>query len=86
MNTLHPASVSDGILQAWGGNYKALVDAGNGDTVIGLAFEVLNAEHHEALRTYETSQHELVRCSIKFDDGHTTPGLALGYTKAMLLS
>ena len=86
MGPLHPASVSNGILKTWGGKYKALVDAGNGHTITGLAYEVLNAEHEEALRIYETSQYELLRCTIKFDDGHTTPGLTFRFAKPMLLS
>lgn len=63
---LRPATVEGANIRTWGGKYKALVD---GDSpVTGWAYEVTSAGHEDALRYYETSQYEVVRCAIVMND------------------
>ncbi|KAK3639091.1 hypothetical protein LTR56_012640 [Elasticomyces elasticus] len=62
--TLLPASITGGRVEMWG-QYRALVDGSNQDSVVhGSAFLVQSAEHEERLRSYETLMYEVVRCRI----------------------
>ncbi|KAF8848708.1 hypothetical protein BDZ45DRAFT_718552 [Acephala macrosclerotiorum] len=62
---LWPASVKGGVLRTWAGEYRALVDGRDVDVVDGKAYEVESKEHEDALRSYETSKYEVVRCVIR---------------------
>ncbi|CZR66905.1 uncharacterized protein PAC_16806 [Phialocephala subalpina] len=62
---LWPASVRGGVLRTWAGKYRALVDGCEEDVVEGKAYEVETREHEDALRSYETSKYEVVRCVIQ---------------------
>lgn len=61
---LWPASVRGGVLKTWAGKYRALIDGTETSVVEGHAFEVHSKEQDDALRAYETSKYEVVRCSI----------------------
>ncbi|KAF2483289.1 hypothetical protein BDY17DRAFT_310330 [Neohortaea acidophila] len=61
---LRPARVAGAKLTIWGNKYKALVDGNEEDVVEGWAFLVKSELHEEALRSYETSAYEVVRCRI----------------------
>ena len=64
--SLRPATVDGANIRTWGGKYKALVD---GDSIVaGWAYKITSAGHEEALRYYETSQYEVVRCVILIND------------------
>lgn len=63
---LRPATVGEANIRTWGGKYKALVD---GDSLVtGWTYKVTSAAHEDALRYYETSQYEVVRCAILMND------------------
>ncbi|KAF5511357.1 hypothetical protein CGCS363_v002530 [Colletotrichum siamense] len=64
------ASIKNGSLKTWGGKYKALVDAldAKAPPVKGKAFQVMNREVEETLRTYETDKYEVTRCLIEMAD------------------
>lgn len=66
---LRPATIRGGVLKTWAGKYKALVDGPANALVEGSAYCVLNKEHENALRSYETDNYEVVRCRILFGDG-----------------
>ncbi|KAK5729384.1 hypothetical protein LTR17_012014 [Elasticomyces elasticus] len=62
--TLLPASITGRRIEMRG-QYRALVDRSNQDSVVhGSAFLVQSAEHEERLRSYETLMYEVVRCRI----------------------
>ncbi|KAK3379301.1 hypothetical protein B0T24DRAFT_716899 [Lasiosphaeria ovina] len=70
--TYRPAKIHGGVLEAWAGKYKALVDApptmGSEKFVVeGSAFLVQNRGQEEALCRYETDQYEVVRCEIEME-------------------
>lgn len=65
---LWPASIRGGILKTWAGKYRALVDGIETSIVNGHAFEVQARDHEDALRAYETSKYEVVRCMIEIGD------------------
>ena len=52
----------------WAGKYKALVDGPANAYVDGSAYYVRTMEHEDALRSYETDNYEVVRCTISFKD------------------
>jgi hypothetical protein len=64
---LYHATVTGGLLENWGGKYRALVDGPENATVQGLAYQVMTREHEDALRTYETDKYEVVRCGIEIE-------------------
>lgn len=66
---LRPATIRGGVLKTWAGEYKALVDGPANACVEGFAYCVLTKEHEDALRSYETDNYEVVRCTILFRDG-----------------
>ena len=66
---LRPAKITGGLLKTWAGKYKALVDGPANACVEGFAYCVLTKEHEDALRSYETDNYEVVRCTISFKDG-----------------
>ena len=58
--------MAGGKLTTWGKKYKALIDGEEGeDEVEGWAFLVMSEMHEEALRSYERSAYEVVRCRIR---------------------
>ncbi|KAI1744675.1 hypothetical protein F4680DRAFT_233339 [Xylaria scruposa] len=57
------ASIQGGILNMWGGKYKALIDR-PGSIVHGAAFLVQDQDQEDTLRCYETEKYEVVRCEI----------------------
>ncbi|KAF2647420.1 hypothetical protein K491DRAFT_672115 [Lophiostoma macrostomum CBS 122681] len=65
---LHPAVVKGGKIMTWG-KYRALVDGDEGDEVVGWMYEVQNREHEDALRFYEGSAYEVVRCDVEMVGG-----------------
>jgi hypothetical protein len=71
---LHEASVMGGKMETWSnGKYNALIDGPENRCVKGLAYQVMSEEHEDALRKYETSVYEVVRCLIKIG-GATVEG------------
>jgi hypothetical protein len=71
---LQEASVMGGKMEIWGnGKYNALVDGPETRCVKGSAYQVMSEEHEDALRKYETSAYEGVRCLIKIG-GATVKG------------
>lgn len=58
------ARVYNAKLSTWGNKYRGLVDGGVSSLVDGMAFIVNSREEEDGLRVYETSQYEVVRCSI----------------------
>jgi hypothetical protein len=63
---LYEASVIGGKVETWGnGKYNALVNGPETRCVKGSAYQVMTEEHEDALRKYETSAYEVVRCLIK---------------------
>lgn len=64
---LEPASTTGGILRTWAGKYQALVDGPPNASVKGSAYEVISKEHEDALRSYETDNYEVVRCTISIE-------------------
>ncbi|TVY46871.1 hypothetical protein LOCC1_G002792 [Lachnellula occidentalis] len=65
---LHEASVMGARMKSWGlGKYNALVDGPERSCVEGSAYLVMSEEHEDALRKYETSAYEVVRCLIQID-------------------
>ena len=83
---LVPANVRGGVIKSWAGRYRALVDGTEADIVHGRAFEVRSAEQEEALRHYETSRYEVVRCAIAFERGETVMGCTFCFINAEELS
>jgi hypothetical protein len=61
---LKRASITGGVVRMWGEKYKALVDGPAEARVDGWAYRVVEREHEEALRCYETERYEVVRCCI----------------------
>jgi hypothetical protein len=62
---LWPATIQRRVLKSWAGKYRALVDGPETSVVEGSAYEVQSKEHEDALRSYETSKYEVVRCMIE---------------------
>jgi hypothetical protein len=72
---LHETSVMGGKMETWGnGKYNALVDGPEKRCVKGSAYQVISEEHEDALRKYETSAYEVVRCLIKIGDATVEGG------------
>ncbi|TVY55561.1 hypothetical protein LCER1_G003588 [Lachnellula cervina] len=68
MPVLREASVMGARMKSWGlGKYNALVDGPESSCVKGSAYQVMSEEHEDALRKYETSAYEVVRCLIQMD-------------------
>lgn len=59
------AFLRGGILKTWAGKYRALIDGTESSVVAGHAFEVQSKDQEDALRAYETSKYEVVRCVIE---------------------
>jgi hypothetical protein len=69
MSVLHEAAIRGGKMKTCGqGKYNALVDGAETSCVKGAAYQVRTEEHEDALRKYETSAYEVVRCSIELND------------------
>ncbi|TVY86095.1 hypothetical protein LAWI1_G008558, partial [Lachnellula willkommii] len=69
MPVLHEASVMGATMKSWGlGKYNALVNGPESSCVKGSAYLVVSEEHEDALRKYETSAYEVVRCLIQMHD------------------
>lgn len=74
--TLHPASISGGIVKTWrrgwkrggGAGYKALVNGSEDAVVQGYAYLVRTREMEDELRWYEGGGYEVVRCGIFLED------------------
>lgn len=66
---LRSARIWGGVLKTWAGKYKALVDGPANALMEGTAYCVLTKEHEDALRSYETDNYEVVRCTISLQDG-----------------
>lgn len=64
---LYPATVTGGVLETWGGKYRALVDGPETARVQESAYHVMTKGHEDALRAYETDNYEVVRCSIEME-------------------
>jgi len=63
---LHEASVMGGKMKTWGkGKYNALVNGPETSCIKGSAYQVTSEEREDALRKYETSAYEVVRCLIE---------------------
>ncbi|KUJ19566.1 uncharacterized protein LY89DRAFT_562361, partial [Mollisia scopiformis] len=62
---LWPATVRGGVLKTWAGKYRALVDGAESSVIDGSAYEVQSKAQEDALRAYETSKYEVVRCMIE---------------------
>lgn len=81
--SLMPAWIAGGRLGTWAGRYKALVDDFGGGQVHGHGFLVQDQQAEDALRYYETSVYEVVRCDIHLQtpDGgdDTVRGLTFRY-------
>ena len=69
LSAMEPARISGGTIQTWSGKYRALVDGPSSSTVDGTAYELRSREHEQALRLYETSIYEVVRCNILMEGG-----------------
>lgn len=70
------ARIYGGRLTKWANKYLGIVDSAAIDAVDGYAYLVESQNDEEALRIYETSKYEVVRCTIKFkEDGSVVPGL-----------
>jgi hypothetical protein len=70
MPVLREATTRGGKMKTWGqGKYNALVDGAETKCIKGAAYQVESEWHEDALRKYETSAYEVVRCSIEMDDG-----------------
>ncbi|KAL6718302.1 hypothetical protein ACLMJK_004390 [Lecanora helva] len=83
---LKSASIGHGVLKTWGGRYNALVDGGPESTVEGVVYEVVSAEHEEALRAYETMKYEVVRCKIRLhSEEREVSGLTFRFVDPKLL-
>lgn len=63
---LRPAKIFGARLSTWADKYLGLKDGDTSELVHGKAYMVMSAEDEEALRIYETSKYEVVRCSIQF--------------------
>ncbi|TVY30879.1 hypothetical protein LHYA1_G000780 [Lachnellula hyalina] len=65
---LHEAGVVGAMMKSWGmGKYNALVNGPESSCVGGSACLVMSEEHEYALRKYETSAYEVVRCLIQMN-------------------
>lgn len=60
----HAATVKGGVLTRWGSKYWALVDGPSDATVKGVAYRVFSRDHEDSLRSYETDNYEVVRCTM----------------------
>jgi len=68
MPILHEATIMGGSMKTWGhGKYNALVHGAETSCIKGAAYQVKSEEHEDALRKYETSAYEVVRCSIEMN-------------------
>lgn len=85
-----PARILGGRLGTWANKYKALVDshADTDKSVEGYGFLVQNKDEEDALRYYETSMYEVVRCEIQWlapcRSSDSTKGLTFRYTGSSL--
>lgn len=70
---LQKAVVFGGRLTTWGA-YRALIDGEAGDSVKGAALLIQSQAWEDALRAYETSAYEVVRCKIHLDSGVAVHG------------
>lgn len=66
-HVLRAATVTGGTLKTWGGKYKALVDGPTDAKVEGSAYQVMLKGHEDSLRSYETDNYEVVRCSVSIE-------------------
>lgn len=67
--------MAGGEIKTWGnGKYNALVDGTERSCVEGSTFLVVSKEDEDALRKYETSAYEVVRCSFEMDGGKLVDG------------
>lgn len=64
---LEAAEITGGTIMTWNKKYKALVDGM--DDIRGHAVLIDDQEQEEALRIYESSVYEVVRCSITMATG-----------------
>jgi len=65
---LYDATVAGGKMGKWGkGKYNALVDGPETSCIKGSAYQILSEDEEDALRRYETSAYEVVRCLIEMD-------------------
>jgi hypothetical protein len=56
-------------METWGGGkYNALVNGLETSCIRGSAYQVMSEEHEDALRKYETSAYEVVRCVIEMKE------------------
>jgi hypothetical protein len=79
MPTPMPAVVRGGKIKVWSGKYRALVDAGESDEVVGSMYVVQSKAHEDKLRVYEGGNYEVVRCMIEVETGEAVYGLTLRY-------
>jgi hypothetical protein len=77
---LRQATITRGIIQTWGGKYKALMGGPTTAKADGWAYEVTSKEHEEQLQYYETNKYEVVRCDILMkDSGESVKGLTFRF-------